>query len=225
MTATIIAFEGIDGSGKGTQSSRLVEQLRAEGRRAELLSFPRYSATRFGKAIGDFLNGRFGSLDVVSPFLASVLYAGDRFESRDMLLAACETNDVLVLDRYVASNIAHQGAKADLSEREELVEWIEAVEYDVFSLPRAEVTVLLDVTVPAAQMLIRQKARRDYTDQAADLHEADTAYMSRVRDCYRELAARDGWLRVSVDDEQGVRSVDDIAAEIRAAVSGRLSAD
>src|SRR5436309_12852628 len=102
----LIAIEGIDGSGKGTQARRLIERLAASGRRAALLSFPRYGETLFGRAIGEFLNGRFGTLDQVHPFLASLLYAGDRFESRRLLAELLATHDVVVLDRYVASHLA-----------------------------------------------------------------------------------------------------------------------
>ena len=84
----LIAIEGIDGSGKGTQAAILVDRLRAAGRRCELLSFPRYRETKFGSKIGDFLNGRFGQLDQVSPFLVSLLFAGDRFESKRVLIRA-----------------------------------------------------------------------------------------------------------------------------------------
>ena len=127
--ATLIAIEGIDGSGKGTQASRLTVALQARGLRTAMLQFPRYAATNFGTAIGDFLNGRFGSLDQVHPQLAAVLYAGDRFESKQLLLSLISENDVVVLDRYVGSNLAHQAAKLDGDERKRLTQWIEQIEY------------------------------------------------------------------------------------------------
>ena len=118
MTA-LIAIEGIDGSGKGTQSGLLTERLRDLGYRTASIQFPRYSATTFGAAIGDFLNGRFGSLEEVHPQLAAVLYAGDRFESLSVLEEAVNTSDVVVLDRFTASNFAHQAAKLEGEERPE----------------------------------------------------------------------------------------------------------
>ena len=93
--ATLIAIEGIDGAGKGTQAGRLVSSLREMGLRVDTLQFPRYSATNFGGAIGDFLNGRFGSLNQVHPQLAAVLYAGDRFESRPLLMQLMGRSSVL----------------------------------------------------------------------------------------------------------------------------------
>ena len=141
----LIAIEGIDGSGKGTQSRLLVDHLATQGLSVALLSFPRYTETMFGRAVGQFLNGRFGALDDVSPWLVSLLYAGDRFESRDILLQALDTHNVVILDRYVASNIAHQGAKVATNERDEIIQWIEEVEFRVFGLPRADANVLLDL--------------------------------------------------------------------------------
>jgi dTMP kinase len=108
--APLIVIEGIDGSGKGTQAQQLTERLAAAGHRVRLLSFPRYRDTLFGQAIGEFLNGRFGQLDEVHPFLASVLYAADRYESKQVLLEALQQSDFVVCDRYVPSNLAHQGA-------------------------------------------------------------------------------------------------------------------
>src|SRR5580704_15426600 len=119
-SAGLIAIEGIDGSGKGTQSRILVERLRQSGRKVELISFPRYEETFFGRLIGSFLNGQFGTLDQVHPVLVSLLFAGDRFESRPKLEKALATCDVVVLDRYVASNVAHQGAKILGADRETL---------------------------------------------------------------------------------------------------------
>ena len=218
MSATLIAIEGIDGSGKGTQSRLLVDALHAAGRRAALLSFPRYSETFFGARIGDFLNGRFGSLEAVDPFLASLLFAGDRLESKPVLEAALAANDVVVLDRYVASNVAHQGAKREGGERTELIRRIEHVEFALHALPRPDVTVWLDLPVPLAVRLIAAKSRRDYTEKAADLQEADAEYLQRVAAVYAELAKGDGWVRVPCSAGGEVRSVGAIAREVREAV-------
>lgn len=195
--APLIVIEGIDGSGKGTQAQQLTERLTATGRRVRLLSFPRYRETLFGHAIGDFLNGRFGQLNEVHPFLASVLYAADRFESKSVLADALQQSDVVVCDRYVPSNLAHQGAKLDGAERDELLRTIERIEFDVFALPRPSLVVLLDVPVEIAQRNIAAKKPRNYTDKSADLQEADAVYLQRVRDVYLQLAASDAnWQRV-----------------------------
>lgn len=195
--APLIVIEGIDGSGKGTQAQQLTDRLTATGRRVRLLSFPRYRETLFGHAIGDFLNGRFGQLDEVHPFLASVLYAADRFESKSALIEALQTSDVVVCDRYVPSNLAHQGAKLDGAERDELLRTIDRIEFDIFGLPRPSQIVLLDVPVEIAQRNIAAKKPRSYTDKSADLQEADAVYLQRVRDVYLQLAAADAnWQRV-----------------------------
>ena len=82
----LIAIEGIDGSGKGTQAKLLLDRLLAANVSAALVSFPRYSLTHFGRTIGRFLNGEFGALNDVDPHLAATLYASDRFESKSFLL-------------------------------------------------------------------------------------------------------------------------------------------
>lgn len=212
----LIALEGIDGSGKGTQAQRLVGRLRETGVSTELVSFPRYAATTFGAAIGEFLNGAFGSLDEVHPFLASLLYAGDRFESKAMLLNLAARNDVVVLDRYVASNLAHQGAKLEGPARRALLDRIERVEHDLYGMPRAELTLLLDVPPETAQTLIARKDRREYTEKAADLQEADGRYLTQVHQVYRELCDADTarWRRIECAPQGRLRDVEEIAEEI-----------
>jgi dTMP kinase len=214
--ATLIAIEGIDGAGKGTQAGRLVNALRETGLQVDSLQFPRYSATTFGTAIGDFLNGRFGSLNDVHPQLAAVLYAGDRFESRDLLLRMMEANDVVVLDRFVGSNLAHQSAKLDGAARTALIEWIEKVEFDVFKLPRPKLTILIDMSSQMSRELVSRKAARDYTDQEADLQESDLPYLERVRRCYLALAhSRLDWRTVhGLSEDDSLRTIDDVGSEI-----------
>jgi dTMP kinase len=211
----LVAIEGIDGSGKGTHAKRLQERLEQAGQRAALISFPRYEATLFGKAVGDFLNGRFGTLENVSPFLVALLYAGDRFESRQLLLDSISASDVVILDRYVPSNLAHQGAKAIAAERAKLIEWVSEIEYGVYRLPRADLTFLLDLPAADAQRLIAKKQARNYTDKKADIQEADAAYLENVRGVYLELAASEpDWRLVDCLAGTSLRSIDDISDEM-----------
>ncbi len=222
--ATLIAIEGIDGAGKGTQAGRLVASLRDLGLRVDSLQFPRYSATNFGSAIGDFLNGKFGSLNEVHPQLAAVLYAGDRFESRALLLKMMDENDVVVLDRFVGSNLAHQSAKLDGAARTALVEWIEKIEFGVFELPRPKLTILIDMSSQMSRELVSRKAAREYTDQEADLQESDLPYLERVRRCYLALAhSRLDWRTVHGLQEDGsLRTIEDVGEEIRAIACEQL---
>ncbi|MEX1098176.1 MAG: thymidylate kinase [Planctomycetales bacterium] len=218
-----VAFEGIDGSGKGTQAARLRDRLQARGRRVALISFPRYSDTFFGRAVGEFLNGRFGAAEAVDPFLVSLLFAGDRFESKPLIEQADAAHDVLIFDRYVASNVAHQAAKLPAERRPELAAWIERIEHGIYGLPRADLVVLLDIPADKAQARIALKKPRDYTERAADLHEADAAYLVRARAIYCELAARgENWRIVDCFDGDRPRSVEEIGTEIESAVRERL---
>lgn len=210
----LIAIEGIDGSGKGTQATRLHAHLNANGCKAALLSFPRYQDTRFGQKIGDFLNGHFGDLETVHPLLVSLMFAGDRFESRELIEQSLASNDVVICDRYVASNIAHQGAKSLPAERQALIEWIEHLEFSIYKLPRPALNLFLDVPVKIAQQLIAAKAKRNYTEKAADLQEEDGAYLQKVRDVYLQLAQTPGWQRIECTSQDQVKSLDEIADEI-----------
>lgn len=213
--ALLVDIEGIDGSGKGTQAQRLVERLKQHGCRTSLLSFPRYAATRFGRAVGDFLNGRFGRLDEVHPFLVSLLFAGDRFESRDVLRDALQTSDVVVLDRYVASNVAHQASKRDGAEREELTRAILDLEFGIYELPQPDVVVLLDLSPDVAQQLVAKKAARSYTNRQADIQEADRDYLGRCREVYLRLAQTEPrWRLIPCCDGPRLRTVEEIANDV-----------
>jgi dTMP kinase len=219
----LLAIEGIDGAGKGTQAARLAETAAVHGRRVASFSFPLYDDNPFSRAVGDYLNGEFGTADEVHPELAALLYAGDRFHARPRIVAALQDHDLVVCDRYVASNQAHQGAKLTGKERRRLLDWLEEVEFGEFALPRPQLVILLDAPVALARRLVGRKAARGYTTLEADIHEADAAHSGATREVYLELADRDGWQVVSTADDDGaVRDVDDIAAEIWTAVEPLL---
>jgi dTMP kinase len=199
--------------------------LRDSGLKVDTLQFPRYSATTFGSAIGDFLNGRFGALNEVHPQLAAVLYAGDRYESRTVLMRMMEENDVVVLDRFVGSNLAHQSAKLEGDARTALIEWIAKIEFEVFALPRPVLTILIDMSSQMSRELVSRKAARDYTTQEADLQESDLPYLEKVRRCYLALAhSRLDWRTVhGLNDDESLKSIDEVGDEILAIVKLQIS--
>src|ERR1700732_4651830 len=106
----LIALEGIDGSGKRTQLELLSRALDARGFATVRISFPRYESF-FGKLVGRFLNGDFGSVNQVDPHLSAMLYAGDRFEAKDELESALAAGKIVLADRYIGSNLAHQSER------------------------------------------------------------------------------------------------------------------
>jgi dTMP kinase len=219
----LLALEGIDGSGKGTQAARLAETAGANGFSVASFSFPLYDDNPFSRAVADYLNGEFGAADEVHPELAALLYAGDRYHARPQIVQALVENDLVVCDRYVASNAAHQGAKLAGEERRRLLDWLEEVEYGEFALPRPQLVVLLDAPVALARELVARKAARGYTTLEADIHEADAAHSRATREVYLELAERGGWHVVRAEGEDGEpRAVDEIAGEVWAAVEPLL---
>jgi dTMP kinase len=219
----LLVIEGIDGSGKGTQAARLAETAIDQGYSVASFSFPLYDGNPFSREIGRYLNGDLGSLDDVHPVLSSLLYACDRLHARPALVEALEGCDLVVCDRYVASNIAHQGSQLEGEERKRFVEWLLEVEYGEFRLPRPGLVVLLDAPQTLARELVAKKGARSYTSLEADILESDAAHGDASREIYLELARREGWRVVAAAGEDGgVRSVDEIAGDIWAAVEPLL---
>jgi dTMP kinase len=211
----LVAIEGIDGSGKGTQARELVSNLMGLGLRAATISFPQYESTMAGSLIGEYLNGDFGP-GMLPPKLSALLYAVDRFESLRVLHGMMDENDVVVLDRYVGSNLAHQGIRhSRQTDLETFMLWVTMLEHDVFGMPAAATTILIDMPVAASAQLVARKNTRGYTDKKADLHEADGSYMAKVRSQYVYLAERLGWSIVSGrTTEDLLKTVEQVGAEI-----------
>lgn len=204
----LVAIEGIDGAGKRTQAELLKARAERSGLRANIISFPRYGQTVFARSIASYLNGDFGPLHSIDPRFSALLYAGDRCETRDYLKSLAESSDVLILDRYCASNFAYQAARIDATDRWQFINWIAEIEHEAYRLPQADQTVLLDLPVEIAAGLIRHKDKstRAYTDSAADIHERDLVYLSQCRDTYHALAEarfRSIWSVVSGVGESG----------------------
>ena len=220
--APLVVLEGIDGSGKGTQARRLREALEARGLRVGSLTFPQYEANRFGRLVGRFLNGEFGPLDAVAPELAALLFAGDRRESAPELARLRDACDVVLLDRYVASNVAHQASRVDGARRRTLVEFLDWLEHEHNGLPRPDATVWLDIPPDLARRRVAAKDARDYTEREADIQEDDPGHLAGAAAVYQSMAGDQGWVRVTAVEDGRERTADEIAADVLAAADAAL---
>ena len=212
----LIVIEGIDGSGKATQAKLLKEYFEKNEYSCEIISFPMYEKTFFGKEITTYLNGGFGGLKDIHPKFASMLYAMERFEQKEHLEKILKEK-IVICDRYVQSNMGHQACKFTGKEREDMLAWIEKVEFDILGLPRPDRVFLLDIPVTSSTENVAHKDARSYTAKTHDLHEANPEYLSTAISVYRELAKRQTklWQTINCTDTFGkMRSKEDISREL-----------
>ena len=221
MTARgkLIALEGIDGSGKATQAEFLGTAFEARSVRCARFSFPRYESS-FGRLVGRFLDGEFGKLDAVNPHFSALLYAGDRFEAKDALEGALSSGQIVLADRYVGSNLAHQTARVAAAQRAEFIGWLRHLEYGIYGLPQEDLVIYLRLRPAEAQRLVGRKAARNYTRQALDLQETDGGHLEQAGQVYEVLAGEPNWVTVECFDAaaDAVRSPEEIHRAILAAV-------
>lgn len=220
----LIAVEGIDGSGKRTQVELLTKGLQAQGHRVFSTGFPQY-ASWFGKMIGQFLDGELGPLDAVDPRFTALLYAGDRFQAKPQIEAALDEAKIVVADRYIGSNLAHQTARVAPEKRADFIAWIEHLEYHIYKLPREAVVLYLYVPAARAQELVRRKSERTYTAARQDLQEASLRHLEQAAEIYAQLAKRPNWVTIQCYDSaiQEMRPPGSIAADVLAAVGPVLA--
>ena len=207
----LIVIDGIDGSGKATQSKLLAQKLRREGRSVRQVEFPQYDKNLFGGLIGEYLRGQFGDFTQMDPRLASVLYAGDRFETKHKIEKWFDEGAAVIADRYVSANQIHQGGKIkNARERKAFLKWLDKLEYGVFGLPRPDVTIYLDIPVALSLALLNassqelKKKKQKYLKGKKDIVESNRRYLEQSRQSALLLAkAGSQWERVSCTDEKG----------------------
>jgi dTMP kinase len=215
----LIAIEGIDGSGKRTQVDLLEKALVANRHAVYSTGFPQYDSW-FGKMVGQFLNGDFGALESVDPHFSALLYAGDRFEAKFRLETALNQGKIVLADRYIGSNLAHQTARVRDEDRPAFIDWIEHLEYNIYNLPREALVLYLRVPPRQAQELVARKSARSYTKNKQDILEASLRHLEDAAAMYDELSRRPNWATIPCFEETrgAMRPQKHIATEILAAV-------
>lgn len=204
----LIVIEGVDGAGKSTQIRRLDTYLTTVlNKRTHHLHFPSPAGrSPFSGLIAQFLRGELGALDTVDPRLVALIYACDRADMKQEISGFLDQGDVVILDRYVYSNIAYQCAKMPADRADQLKRWILDLEFGYFGLPRPDVNFFLDVPFRfTAEKLTsaREGNERDYLQGKTDIHEADLDFQRRVHDIYCSLHEEDRFVRIDCSTPEG----------------------
>lgn len=212
MKGKLIVFEGIDGSGKSSQSRLFFRRLRKKNVPGVFMAFPRYK-TFFGSLISKYLNGGFGNPYRMAPEVCMMLYSIDKYSASAKIRKELEAGKMVVLDRFVASNLAYQSAKyTDEKKQAEFIEWAKNVEG---RFPKPDLTVLLDVPASMSRKLMKDKKK--------DLHELNFSYMERVRRIYLRLAEKENWLVVDcMESGKKIKSIAEVSDEVWKKISAKI---
>jgi len=214
----LIVIEGIDGSGKSTQKELLSKKLESKSLKVKSMHFPRHDQKFFGVMVDQYLNGQFGQAVKVNPYIASLLYACDRWEAKQQLENWLENGYVVILDRYMSSNKGHQVSKFPLGQEAiRLLEWLDELEYDIFKIPRPDLVIYLQMPITEVVKLMSDRLSDDkgYIQGKFDHHESDTSYLIATQKAYEFVANRyDYWEVINCSEDGSLMSIEKVHEKI-----------
>jgi len=224
----LIVIEGMDGSGKSMQIDLLIKKFKGRGDGVVTLDFPNYS-TPTGKVVRRYLDGEFGPANDVPAKIASIFFAEDRNASKGFIQNELDKGNMTILDRYVESNMGHQGGKIrDRVEREEFFKWLEDLEYGNFSLPKPDAVIFLHMPQAVSKELMMKRERKSDFHPAGnskdglDGHESSEDHMRNAEEAYLHLANLFGWITVHCAPDgtmESLKTPEEIHEEIWAKLS------
>ena len=219
----LLLIEGTDCSGKGTQSKLLKENLEKEGYKVVELSFPMYDTTT-GKIVGGPYLGKQSicegwfkeGANNVPAKVASLYYAADRLYNVGIINEYLNKDYIVILDRYVASNMGHQAGKIkDKEERLAMFKWLEKLEYDLLELPRPDIEIFLHMPYEYSKSL--QKNRKEL-----DQHELSEENIRNAENAYMEMADLFNFIKIECVKDGNIRTIADIQEELLGKVKDLL---
>ena len=175
-------IDGTDGSGKATQVALLTEHLKKEGYKVKIVDFPEYYKNFFGAFIGHCLSEQYYNFLGVHPKIASVLYAADRWQSSEEMREWLRKGYIVIANRYVSANQIHQGGKiSNTKKRNDFIKWLNEMEYEVFGIPKPDVTFYLSLPIEIVLELLdtrgSSKMKRKYLKRNKDVAESDRTHL------------------------------------------------
>ncbi|MFC1801356.1 dTMP kinase [Nanoarchaeota archaeon] len=212
----LIVIEGMDGSGKATQTKILAQKLKDLNKDVEICDFPQYGNWS-AAFVEKYLNGEFGSAKEVGPYQASVFFAVDRYAQGPQMKQWLEQGKIIISNRYVSANQGHQGGKIkNPEERKNFFDWLDHLEYQGFQIPRPDLIIFLHVPPEIGQQLVDKKGQRDYVGgQKRDIHEADLQHLKDAEDSFLFLAENyPNWIKIDCTQDNQILSREEIHQKV-----------
>jgi dTMP kinase len=220
----LIVIDGTDGSGKATQVALLEKHLKKDGYKVKIVDFPEYYKNFFGKFIGHCLSEQYYNFLNVHPKIASMTYAADRWESSEQMREWLKKGYIVIANRYVSANQIHQGGKiSNPTKRTAFIKWLDKMEYEVFKIPRPDLTFYLSLPIEIVLELLENrgssKIKRAYLKRAKDVHEADVDFMKNSIKSALWLAKRQkNWTKIDCSNKGKILSRQEIHEMVYAKV-------
>lgn len=225
MKGKLIVIEGTDCSGKETQSNLLIDKLKKHGIRIEKFSFPNYNSPT-GKIIGGPYLGKSYICDGwfnegapnVNPKVSALYYAADRLYNIDKIKFLLDNGVNVILDRYIYSNMAHQGGKLnDKEERFNMYEWLDNLEFNLLELPKPDISVFLHMPYECSISLKKNR------EEGLDQHEKDKNHLVCAENAYIELANKYDFYTIECNDGDRIKTIDEINVDLYNYIIGKLN--
>ncbi|MDD3303110.1 MAG: deoxynucleoside kinase [Candidatus Gracilibacteria bacterium] len=207
-----IVIEGIDGSGKGTQTILLKEKLEILGKKVKIIDYPRYGK-KGAFFVEKYLNGEYGK--DVNYKTASLFYALDRYDSSIDIKKYLIEYDYVISNRYTTSNMIHQSGKiikefedktVQKKELKIFLDWLIDMEYNILSIPKPDKVIFLDVKPEVAIKLIEKKEKREYIkgDKNKDIHEEDDKHLENAYKIAKKIAKKYDWKTIKCTENKKI---------------------
>lgn len=206
----LIVIDGIDGSGKTTQIELLKQYLASQGQalQVEVINFPRYGQNLYADLVTRYLEGEFGSISQVNPYLMVCIFAGDRLLAKPLIKSWLNAGKVVIANRYVSSSKAHLSANLPEDERENFMEWIDQLEYQTNGMPKPDLNILLKVDPKTGQENVLR-------DHMVDMHEKSIEHEQKAAKIYLELSqAEENWKVVDCMEDGQMKSAEQIQQDL-----------
>ncbi|HEV7424528.1 MAG TPA: thymidylate kinase [Candidatus Paceibacterota bacterium] len=219
-TGKLIVIDGADGSGKATQVELLHKRLKKEGHIVKIIDFPEYYKNFFGKFIGHCLSEQYYNWLNIHPKIASMAYAADRWESSAEVREWLKKGHIVLANRYVSANQIHQGGKiANNKKRADFIKWLDEMEYEVFKIPRPDITLYLDLPTKIVLKLLQHrnssKMKRAYLKNKKDVHEMDINFLLNSRKSALKLVKEiKNFIKIDCTEKGIIKTRENIHQEI-----------
>ena len=224
MKGKLIVIEGVDGSGKQTQSEKLYRTLLNKGLKVMKVDFPDYQSES-SSLVKMYLRGDFGkNPEDVSAYVASSFFAADRYASYTTKWKSFyESGGVVIADRYTTANMVHQASKIDdMEERDAFLSWLYQLEFEMYKIPIPDLVFFLDVPPEVTMEMTKERKNKITGESEKDIHEADIRHLETSYRNALYVADKYGWTKVSCVEGNVLRSKEDIFRDIYLAAVDKL---